>query len=161
MRRSIFAFLTLLAMVALSGSTALAEGTAKFHSGSDRISDSGALLVSWDQRGLGNDNITYNMSADATANYQCETRGNGNNPDTKRTVNATVTASITLQPKNGRITVIDLEVGGPPPPPSDFECDGNGDGLNFGLTSVTYTNVKVVDTTNGVTLNLANVSRTF
>ena len=43
----------------------------KFHSASASVNGSGALVVNFDERGLGNTNIDYTLTADSTAVYAC------------------------------------------------------------------------------------------
>jgi hypothetical protein len=49
--------------------------SADFHSASASVLDSGALLVTWDERGLGNGgadgNVHYVLTADASAEFGC------------------------------------------------------------------------------------------
>jgi hypothetical protein len=63
-----------------------------------------ALVVSFDERGLGNLNIDYTVTADATATYAC-INGGGNHPQAanKETVNDDVSGSGSFEPKNGRV----------------------------------------------------------
>ena len=67
---------------------------AKFHSVDSSVSGSGALVVSFDERGLGNGNIDYVLMADASAVYAC-INGGGNHPQAanKETVNDDVSAA--------------------------------------------------------------------
>ena len=55
-------------LVAVSASVALA-GAAKFHSATSSVNAAGALVVNFDERGLGNGNIDYTLTADVTALY--------------------------------------------------------------------------------------------
>jgi hypothetical protein len=133
-----------------------AAGSAKFHSTSSSVSNSGALVVNWDQRGLGEGDINYTLTSDATALYACINRG-GNHPEAanKEAFEGQVTAAGTFEAKNGR--VLGTLTGGPLLAPS-FTCPS---GQARVLASVSYTNIVLTDTTNGVTANVADASRTF
>ena len=110
----------------------------------------------WDERGLGNLNIDYTLTADASAVYAC-INGGGNHPQAanKETVNSEVSASGSFEPKNGRITA-SLTAG--PPSAGGFTCPN---GQRLVLASVSYTNIVLTDTTNGVTANVPDTSRTL
>jgi hypothetical protein len=56
--------------------------------------------------------------------------------------------------KNGRV-IGSLSA---PPPPSTLTCPS---GQTFVLACVSYTDITLTDNTNGVTANIADVSRTF
>ena len=106
----------------------------------------GRLTVSFKEAGLGtNQLITYTASADATATYVCVNNG-GANPSAKNktTVAGPVSATGTFNSgKNGNVTA-SLTVS---PPPSDISCPP---GQSLQLAQVSYTNVAITDTTNGV-----------
>lgn len=135
---------------------AAASGAAKFHSATSSVDNSGALVVSFDERGLGNDNIDYVLTADATAVFACINGGN-NHPQAanKETINSEVSAAGSFQPKNGRI-VASLSAG--PPSAGSFSCPK---GQRLVLASVSYTNIVLTDTTNGTTATPPDVSRTI
>lgn len=145
------AFATLLAL----GSPASASAP-KFHSATGAVANSGALVVSFDERGLGHENIDYVLTADATAVYAC-INGGGNHPQAanKETVNAEVSAGGSFEPKNGRV-VASLTAG--PPSAGDFACPK---GQRLVLASVSYTSIVLTDVTNGVSTSVADTSRTF
>ena len=128
----------------------------KFHSTSSSVDNAGALVASFDERGLGNENIDYTLTADATAVYACINGGN-NHPQAanKETVNAEVNAAGSFEPKNGRVQA-NLEAG--PPPAGSFDCPN---GQKLVLASVSYTNVDLTDITNGVSAALGDASRTL
>ena len=128
----------------------------KFHSTSSSVNNAGALVADWDQRGLGNENVDYSLTADATAVYAC-VNGGGNHPQAanKETINAEVSATGSFEPKNGRI-VASLTAG--PPSAGSFSCPG---GQKLVLASVSYTNIDLTDTTNGVSAALAGAARTL
>ncbi|MEV6236415.1 hypothetical protein [Lentzea sp. NPDC051838] len=128
----------------------------KFHSAAGSVTGSGALTVSFDERGLGNENIDYTLTADASAVFAC-INGGGNHPQAanKETVNSEVSATGSFEPRNGRVRA-SLTTGAPSA--GGFSCPG---GQRLVLASVTYTNIVLTDTTNGVSTSISSVSRTF
>ena len=154
LRLIVLATAALVASMAFAGS-ALAQAP-KFHATDSAVNNDGALVASWDERGLGNDNVDYTLTADAEAVYACINRG-GNHPEAanKETFNAEVSANGSFEPKNGRIQA-SLTAG--PPSAGDFSCPG---GQRLVLASVAYTNILLTDTTNGVSTTLPDVSRIF
>lgn len=128
----------------------------KFHSATSSVNNAGALVVDFDERGLGNENVDYTVTADATAVYACLNRG-GNHPEAanKETINAEVSAAGSFEPKNGRV-VASLTAG--PPSTGGFSCPS---GQRLVLASVSYTNIVLTDTTNNVTTSVPGASRTF
>ncbi len=156
MRRTtaVTAFITLLlALLMASPATAAA---AKFHSVTSSVSNAGALVVNFDERGLGNSDITYSLTADATATYAC-INGGGKHPQAanKETSNAEVTGGGTFAAKNGRV-IASLSAG--PISAGSFACPN---GQRLVLAGVSYSNIVLTDTTNGTTARPADVSRTF
>ncbi|HET8989245.1 MAG TPA: hypothetical protein VFN43_12075, partial [Humibacillus sp.] len=141
------------ALVMASPASAVA---AKFHSVSASISNSGALVVSFDERGLGNGNIDYTLDADATAVYAC-INGGGNHPQAanKETANGDVTASGSFESKNGRVQA-SLSAG--PISAGSFTCPG---GQRLVLAAVSYSNIVLTDTTNGTSVSVSGLSRVF
>ena len=147
------AALMALAAVAISGA---ATSGAHFKSASASVNNSGALVVAWDEAGLGNENITYSLTADATATYAC-INGGGNHPKAanKETRAAQVSTGGSFQAKNGRVQA-SLTTG--PLSPGGFTCPS---GQRLVLASVSYSNIVLTDTTNDVSTNLGSTSRTF
>lgn len=121
---------------------------------SDSINfDNGDLTCSWKEAGLGNNqNITYVCSATATATYVCINGGNSNpSAANKTTVSDDVSAEGTFSSgKNGSITA-SLVVH--PPGAGSFTCPP---GQTLGLAQVSYINVLLTDTTNGIAASLAD-----
>lgn len=155
MRRiGIIAVLSLM-LVAVTAAVALAAAP-KFHSATSSVNNSGALVVSFDERGLGNENIDYTLTADATATYAC-INGGGKHPQAanKETINGEVTGGGSFEPKNGRV-VASLSAG--PISAGDFSCPS---GQRLVLASVSYTNIVLTDTTNGVSTSVPDASRIF
>jgi hypothetical protein len=151
---------TVVATVALVASMAFTAGALadapKFHSATSSVNNAGALVVSWDERGLGNENIDYTLTADATAVYACINRG-GKNPEAanKETINGDVSAGGSFEARNGRVQA-SLAAG--PISAGDFSCPG---GQRLVLASVSYTNIVLTDTTNNVSTTVPDASRTF
>ena len=147
--------LTGLLLLATSAASAATSG-AHFKSASASVNGSGALVVAFDETGLGNENINYTLTADANAAYAC-INGGGNHPKAanKETVAGQVSTGGTFQSKNGRVQA-SLSTG--PLSAGGFTCPG---GQRLVLASVSYSNVVLTDTSNNVTTNLGSVSRTF
>lgn len=106
------------------------------------------LVVSFKEAGLGtNQLINYVASADASATYVCVNNGGGNpSAKNKTTVSGPVSASGAFSSgKNGSVTAsLTLT----PPSAGGFSCPS---GQDLELAVVSYTNVAITDTTNGVT----------
>lgn len=149
---AVAAFAAVLAFAA----PASAAGAPKFHSATSSVNNSGALVVNFDERGLGNENVHYVLTANASALFAC-INGGKKHPQAanKETFNSEVSGNATLEPKNGRI-VDSISAG--PPSAGGFSCPP---GQRLVLASVTYTNVLLTDTTNGVSTSVANASRVF
>jgi len=153
--RVVLAAAAAIAALLAFAAVALADAP-KFHAASSSVNNAGALVVSFDERGLGNENIDYLLTADATATYACINRG-GNHPQAanKETFNADVSAAGSFEPKNGRV-VASLTAG--PISAGGFSCPG---GQRLVLAAVSYSNIVLTDTTNNVSTSVPNVSRTF
>jgi hypothetical protein len=159
MRRFAIAALLAMLMLVLSVSAAFADSP-HFISASASFQGTGPNLnVSFKESGLGNNAlITYVASADGTAVYAC-INGGGNHPkaSNKETVNGPVSATGTFSSgKNGTISqTLTLS----PPSAGDFTCPS---GQKLVLAFVSYTNVSIADTTNGVTESISGTfSRCF
>jgi hypothetical protein len=148
--------LTAALAVGLSSTTPALADAPKFHAASSSVNSDGALVVNFDERGLGNGNIDYTLTADATAVYAC-INGGGKHPQAanKETVNGDVSGGGSFESKNGRV-LASLTAG--PISAGDFSCPN---GQRLVLASVSYTNIVLTDTTNGVSIGLADTSRTF
>jgi len=146
------------AMLAFGAGTASATSGAHFFSATGSVADNGALQVSWDEAGVGNATVNYTLSAQSSVTYAC-INGGGNHPKAanKQSVNGPLTSPNTgFNPINGRVKVTNgISVG---PLPSSLTCPS---GQTFVLACVSYTSITLTDTTNGVTANIADVSRTF
>src|SRR5262249_25153886 len=138
---------------------------AHFNRASATLTDTGTLVVDFKEAGLGDTvTITEQVTANATATYACQNNG-GNFPSDpkKTTVSGPVPASGDFPSgKNGQITA-SLTVQ-PPALPADFSCPP---GQHVVLVAVSYTDIALTDTNNGVTVTaaqfdgLADVARTF
>jgi hypothetical protein len=121
--------------------------------------NAGQLIVSFKEAGLGdNQLITYVASADATATYACFNNG-GNHPQAtnKETVSGPVSATGTFS--SGRNGSISQTLTINPPSAGSFSCPP---GQRLVLADVSYTNVAITDTTNGVTEGIPGTfSRVF
>ena len=148
----------LAAVVCLSIVSALPASAvaAKFHSANGSINSNGSLTVSFDERGLGNGNIDYTLTADVDATFAC-INGGGKNPSAanKRTISSEVSTSGSFESKNGRV-VASLTTS--TPTAGGFACPN---GQRLVLASVSYTNIVLTDTTNGTSTTVEDTSRVF
>jgi hypothetical protein len=128
----------------------------QFKAATSSVNDAGALVVSFDERGLGNENIDYTLTADATALYACLNRG-GKHPQAanKESFEGQVAGGGSFEPKNGRV-VASLTAG--PLAAPQFTCPSGQDRV---LAAVSYTNIVLTDTTNGVSTSVPDASRVF
>jgi hypothetical protein len=157
MRRISFTLVVVLGVLGLTTQSALAATSgAHFFSATSAVNGSGALVVSWDETGLGNENINYTLTADATATYACINNG-GNHPkaSNKETKADQVSAGGSFQAKNGRVQA--SLTAGPLTDPT-FQCPS---GQTRILARVTYSNIVLTDTSNNVVANPPDVCRSF
>jgi hypothetical protein len=159
MRKSLWLIVAVAAAALTFGaSTALATNGAHFFSATGSVANNGALQVVWDEAGVGNAQVNYTLTADSSAIYAC-INGGGNHPSAKnkQAVAGPLTSPQTgFDPTNGRVTTTTgISVG---PLASTLTCPS---GQTFVLACVSYTNIVLSDDTNGVTANIADVSRTF
>lgn len=154
MKAAVVAAVTLAMLVV--GSSAAMAGAPQFHAASSSVNDDGALVVNFDERGLGNGDVDYTLTADATALYAC-INGGGKHPNAanKESFEGQVAGGGSFEAKNGRV-VASLTAG--PLAAPDFTCPS---GQRRVLAAVTYTNIVLTDTTNGVSTDVPDVSRTF
>jgi hypothetical protein len=120
------------------------------------VNNAGALVVTIDEAGVGNEDVTYSLTAKAQAVYAC-INGGDNHPKAanKETVAGQVSTGGTFSPINGRI---DASLTTGPLSAGDFKCPP---GQRLVLASVSYSEIVLTDTTNGVIANLDSVARTF
>ena len=149
-----FALLVGVALAALTIGVGVAFAGAQFKSAAGTVNSAGALVVSFDEAGLGNGNIDYTLTADATALYACINKG-GKNPSAanKQSFDGSVAGGDSFEAKNGRvqgsITVDPLQA-------PEFTCPG---GQTRVLAHVSYSNIVLTDTTNGVDATIPDASR--
>ena len=157
MRRFVLSLLAAAALFASSSMTVLGTSGAHFFKATASVSDSGALVATFDEAGVGQNQVNYTLSASASATYAC-INGGGNHPKAanKASFNGPVSSpSIGFQPENGRVKG-SISVG--PLGSGSFSCPS---GQTLVLASVSYSNVTLTDTTNNVTATIGSVSRTF
>lgn len=153
LRRSLAGLSSMISVLALllwfGAGSALADSPHFISSSASGVNSAGNMVVSFKEAGLGNNQqITYVASADGTAIYAC-INGGGNHPSAsnKETVNGPVSASGTFSSgKNGSISQ-SLTLS--PPSAGSFSCPG---GQKLNLAFVSYSNVKLTDTTNNITV---------
>jgi hypothetical protein len=156
MRRRILYVLALpliLAGVVMAAAPALAVSP-HFISATGTLNANGTLTANFKEAGLGtNQLINYTLSANATATYVCVNKGGANpSASNKTTVSGPVSASGAFSSgKNGNVTD-SLTVS---PPPAGITCPS---GQTLQLASVSYTDVMLTDTTNGVSISLGDFS---
>ena len=128
----------------------------QFKAATSSVNNDGALVVSFDERGLGNENVDYTLTANATALYACLNRG-GNHPQAanKEAFEGQVSEGESFEPKNGRV-VADMTAG--PLLAPQFTCPS---GQQRVLAAVSYSNIVLTDTTNNVSTSVPDASRTF
>jgi hypothetical protein len=148
-----------LAILGLTAQAALGTSGAHFFSATGSVDSTGALVVTWDEAGLGSDTVNYSLDVtDASATYAC-INGGGNHPKAanKETFNGPLpTANGTFTPKNGRVRPGGLSTG--PLSAGTFSCPG---GQRLVLASVSYSGITLTDTTNGVAITVADTARVF
>jgi hypothetical protein len=160
MRRLLPLAAVLAAAFSLAVSSTSASATSGAHFFKDTaasINDNGALVVTIDEAGVGQQQVDYTLTANATAVWAC-INGGGNHPkaSNKETVTGQVSAAASFSPINGRVMATMPPTG--PLSPGAFACPS---GQTLVLASASYSNIVLTDTTNGVTDNLGTVSRTF
>jgi hypothetical protein len=145
---------TVIATAVLAFGTGAAIAAPHFASASGAVNSSGALVVSFDERGLGNENIDYSLTADATALYACINKG-GKNPSAanKQSFEGQVSGGASFEPKNGRVQA-SIAVG--PLAAPQFTCPS---GQSRQLAQVTYSNIVLTDTTNDEAITIPDASR--
>ena len=147
---------TAIALTSIAIGSTAALAAPHFHSASSSVGTNGALTVSFDERGLGNENVDYTLTADQEANWACINNG-GRNPSAanKRTITTPVSTGGSFEVKNGRV-VASLSTSAPSP--GSFSCPS---GQRLRLLSVSYTNIELTDVTNGESISVDDTSRTF
>src|SRR5438034_9622114 len=153
MRRIVIALAAALATAAFAVPAALADNP-HFLSASASIDNSGNLVCTFKEAGLGNTVTTEHVScsADATAVYAC-INGGGNHPKAtnKETVSGPVSGGGDFPVRNGSTTG---SITVAPPGPGSFSCPN---GQSLVLASVSYTNIVLA----GAAGDTANVPGTL
>jgi len=132
---------------------------AHFFSASASVSTSssnqGQLLLSWDEAGVGNQNVTYSLAITSeSAIYACYNNG-GNHPQASNKEGPTGPTTVSLgafSPINGRITVKNFPVPGTPLANATLTCPS---GQTLRIVQVTYSLGNLTDTVNNVSISLA------
>ena len=145
MRRIAFVFITSVAAVVLTATSALADSPHFLFANNSVSSTTGALTTSFKDAGLGTGTASIKITLSvntATAVYQCFNNG-GNHPKAgnKETVSTSLTTTGTFPVRNGQTTG-SLTVG--PPGPGNFSCPS---GQTLFLQSATYSGTNVSDAT--------------
>jgi hypothetical protein len=142
------------AMLVFAPTAVSASPAAFFASASSAVSDTGDLVVTFDEKGLGNGNIEYAITASSTAVYAClNSSGKRPRAANKESKAGEVSGAGTFTARNGRVHG---SVYARPIPPGSFACPS---GQQLALFSVAYTRIVLTDTTNGTQVNLPDVSR--
>jgi hypothetical protein len=160
MSKSLRGALGLLAALSLVGFGAVGaqatSGAHFFHDTGGAVADNGALVVTIDEAGVGQDLVNYTLAWTGTATYAC-INGGGNHPKAanKATVSGGGASSFSESPINGRV-MASFTVPGTPPGPGGFSCPS---GQTLVLAAVSYT-ATLTDMTNNVSTSVS-ASRTF
>jgi hypothetical protein len=126
---------------------------AHFFSATSSIDGNGALIVTFDEAGVGQQLVNYTLGSvtnpiQASATYAC-INGGGNHPkaSNKEDLNGPLGATnFSEEPKNGRVKASTPPTG--PLSAGSFECPS---GQKLVLAKVSYANITLTDTTNGIT----------
>lgn len=138
--------LILPAVLLVAANSAFAQA-ANFFSAEATVGNSGALTVSWDERGLGNNNVSYQLTGNGTAVYACMNKANKHPQAVNKTGSDAIFAEKTdVKPRNGRI-VDSLTT--EPPGPGTLSCPS---GQTLELACVSYTDLLLTDTTNNTSI---------
>jgi hypothetical protein len=154
--KRLFVFLFAL-LVALFMFTTTAQAVSPHFVRADAQLSGTNLVVNFKEAGLGtNQLITYVAAADSTVTYVCVNRGGANpSAQNKTTISGPVSATGTFSSgKNGQVTA-SLTVN--PPGPGSFSCPS---GQSLEIAQVSYSNVTITDTTNGITESIAGTFAT-
>lgn len=158
-RTLLLAFVGLAGAVMIASPASATSGAHFFHVASS-VNDAGALLVSYDEAGVGNATVDYTINVTtATAVYAC-INGGSNHPKAanKETVGSSLAVSFSRDPVNGRVTGTTSPPIGPVAKDPDFNCPS---GQTLVLASVSYSGITLTDTTNNVSTPVPDASRTF
>ena len=156
MRKSfrIVVLLAAAALFAFMAQAAVATSGAHFFSASASVNNQGALLLSWDESGVGQQQVNYSLDIQSeSAVYACFNHG-GNHPQAsnKEGPAGPINTSLgTFSPLNGRVRVKDFAVPDTPLA-STLSCPS---GQTRRIVQVTYVLGDLTDTTNNVSFSLA------
>jgi hypothetical protein len=133
----------------------IVPANAHFIFANSAVDGSGALVVNFKEAGLGNNqNIDYTITGDQNASFTYVNNGGNTVQGTPFNAVDTTLASETLRSdKNGNITGT-IKTEAPSPSADDLKiAKGNGWKL---VTDISYTNLSLNDTTNHVSVALAD-----
>ena len=138
--------LSLTVLLGLAAATAVAASAHFVRGPFSTLNGDASVTVNWKEAGLGDTvSVAYQATALASARYQCVNRG-GKCPaaSNKQDVLSNVSADGSFSSgKNGSITAsLTMD-----PPEGTLNCPG---GQVLKMVSVSYTNIALEDTTNGV-----------
>lgn len=156
--RSLLLALVGLAVAVMAASPASATSGAHFFKVSSSVTSAGALVISYDEAGVGNATVDYTITTDAQAVYAC-INGGGHHPKAanKESVGGQLTVGFSENPTNGRVSGA-TSPGIGPVSQGTFSCPS---GQTLVLASVSYTNTVLTDLTNGVSTPVPDASTTF
>lgn len=150
---------TLVAAATIAAVSAALATNPHFIRATGIVNNDGEYVASFKEAGLGtNQNIDYLLSAGSGTQftYQCYTKSNNTPQGAPNNVfpSNLQTGGTFNSGQNGQITASLTLV-----PTPDGDCQGNG--LKLCLVFVSYQNVVLTDTTNGVSISLPSRSETF
>jgi len=135
----------------------IVPASAHFIYADSSVSATGALVVDFKEAGLGdNQNIDYTVTGDQSATFNYQNKG-GNVVQGQpfNAVDVTLASGTFSSGKNGNITAT-LTSGVPSPSADDLKlAKGNGWKL---ITDISYTNLTLTDTTNAVSVAVADAT---
>ena len=131
-------------------------------SATSSVAASGALVVNFKEAGLGaNVTVTEQVTGDGNGQYQWFNKG-GNKPQGQPFQADPVAVSGSgsfASGKNGQVTGTIVCEGSVPPPPQDF-LDANHASNWVAKLTVTYDNIVLTDTTDGVSITVPDATAT-
>jgi len=133
-------------LVFAAGTASASTSGAHFTATSDSVNSAGALVATFSEGGLGNENVHYSLTANGSATYACINGGGKHaQASNKETVTEPVTCSGEFSSgKNGNI-IGSLTC--PLPGAGEFSCPS---GQTLTLTSVSYSGISLTDNTNNI-----------
>jgi hypothetical protein len=146
------------AAIALVMASAAFAGSPRFATATATINSDGDLRIKWNERGLEtNQEVTYDTSANASAEYACQNSGGQfpDAPDTTKAGPTAVGAEVILNTGDGKNIRSSVTLA---PPESSLKCP---QGQTVTLVCSKYTQIRLKDTTNGVVKRLGEQSKNF